>query len=174
MKRVKKIVSVFIIIVCVIASCKKPDEYPDTPTLEFRSLTFSKDTSGFATFTISARFTDGDGDVGYDAADYPDASGPYYSNFVLTMLRFHNGVWTDTIEWCMETNDTLGIFNMPTRIPNLTPTGKNKSLKGDISKTEDLPACLLDTIKIRAFLYDRALHKSNTIESPAYFIDTTH
>ena len=172
MKDMKKILPVFLIAVCVMASCRKPNQYPEVPTLEFTSLVFSTDTSGFDTFTLSATFTDGDGDVGYRDFDYPDPASPYYSNFVITLLRFHNGVWTDTIEYCLNSTLDTGVFPMQTRLPYLTPTGKNKGLKGDIHKTEDLPACMNDTIKFTAFLYDRALNKSNVIETPVYFINT--
>jgi hypothetical protein len=141
------------------------------PTLEFKSLVFSTDASNFETFTLTATFTDGDGDIGYNAADYSDASSPYYSNFVITLFRLHNGVWTDTIVYCVNSTLTTGVYPIQTRLPYLTPTGKNKGLKGDINKTEDLPVCMSDTIKFTAFLYDRALHKSNVIETPEYFID---
>jgi hypothetical protein len=167
----KKVVFFCCIIGFVFAACRKPDQFNPIPTLEYKSIIFSRDTSGFATFTLTTTFTDGDGDVGYTPADYADPNSLYNSNFVMTLLRWHNGAWTDTIKWCKGSADTLGIFSMPTRLPYMTPAGKNKGLKGDIMKTEDLPACLKDTIKITAYLYDRALHKSNVVETPAYFID---
>ena len=57
------------------------------------------------------------------------------------------------------------------RIPVLTPTGKNKALKGNISVTIE-PSYYnpispdSDTIKYIITLVDRDFNESNTVESP--------
>src|SRR6266487_2308377 len=99
-------------------SCKKLPVYPDVPVLEYKSLSFGQDALG-PTFTLTATFTDGDGDVGYNAdgngAIFDSSSSPYYNNFVITLSILHGNVWQDTI------------WPVSNRLPYLTPTGANKS-----------------------------------------------
>jgi hypothetical protein len=54
------------------------------------------------------------------------------------------------------------------RIPNITPEGQNKTLEGeiDIALYINNPLSSFDTIKFQAYIFDRALHQSNTIETP--------
>src|SRR5205823_1110986 len=116
------------------------------PALTFKSLDFTQTNPGVS-FTLVASFTDGDGDIGYhreggNGAIFDSTYSPYYSNFNITLFRFKNGMWTDTIHFYyppfnLVTYDTLVTFE--TRIPYLTPDGKNKGLKGDIYSTHDLP-----------------------------------
>src|SRR3954465_7112905 len=85
----------------IVASCKKPPTYPDEPSLEYKSLTFGQDSFGNdETFTLTATFTDGDGDVGYheegNGAIFDSASSVYYYNFGITLSILRNGQWYDT------------------------------------------------------------------------------
>ena len=122
----------------LVFACKKPDEYPVIPAIEYKSAYTTKDNQGFdQLFCVTISFTDGDGDIGY------------------------NGVWN--------TIDTP----VSSRIPYLTPDGKNKALKGDILRELNLPFPLLnDTMKYDIFIYDRALHQSNTITTPEFIFNT--
>ena len=59
------------------------------------------------------------------------------------------------------------------RLPYLTPTGKNKTLKGDISCDIDVPPqSLQDTFRLDVFIYDRALHQSNTVTTSAIILNS--
>lgn len=164
------------------SGCGHEDTYPEIPALEFKALEFGN-SGGLKTFTLTATFTDGDGDIGYyqDRPNEPifdDSLSPYYYNFVIAMQVYRNGDWKDTsiivyidekVDSIPTDDDTL-FYNPSTRLPYLTQTGQNKGLKGDIDKTDFLPGLLGDTIRFRAFIYDRALHKSNEIFTAAYFI----
>lgn len=170
--------AIAITVVLFAVSCRKPDQYSDIPTLTFKSLSFSTDSFGSRLFTLVATFTDGDGDIGYNQGDFSDPNSPYHSDYVIAIQRLKNGIWTDTLRhhYLPNTFDTIySTFQIAWRLPYLTPDGNNKGLKGDIEQTADLPLGLNDTIRFRAFLYDRALHKSNTITVPeqgGYFIHT--
>jgi hypothetical protein len=148
-------------------SCKKPSTYSIVPALEYKSLTISKDSSGNdSKFTLSATFTDGDGDVGYYPSGngdiFDDTASQYYYNFVVTLSILQGNVWED---------DTA--FKISARLPYLTPLGANKSLKATIDKSDDLPFGYTNTsIRFEAFIYDRALHKSNIITTPIFVINT--
>ncbi len=171
------------------SGCVTNNPYPDIPTLEFKSITFGD--NGAYTFTLITTFTDGDGDIGYyqDRPNEPifdDVLSPYYYNFVMGLQVMKNGVWIDSsivytvIDFKSDTTEadndtTYTLYNdlISLRVPFISQDGQNKGLKGDIDKTAFLPIPLSgDTIRYRAFIYDRALHKSNEIFTPGYFIRT--
>jgi len=186
----KNLFIVFILGV-IISGCSRPDTYPIIPALEFKSLQIvgSADT-GFSIkkFILTTTFTDGDGDIGYyldrpNEAIFDDSTSDYYYNYVISMQVQKNGIWKDTvityefIETNSDTteadNDTITIYYndlASARIPYLTQEGQNKGLKGDIDKTSYLPLLVGDTIRFRAFIYDRSLHKSNEIITPGYYV----
>ena len=145
------------------SGCRKIDEYPLVPVLTYKSVDFTVDSLG-SLFTLKATFTDGDGDIGYrsevpNGDEFDDPTSPYYYNFHIILQVLQNNVWKDSTE-----------FILNSRLPYLTPQGKNKALKGEITKTDFLPF-LSDTIRFTSFIYDRSKNKSNLIETPAYIID---
>jgi hypothetical protein len=179
-------------LICMVSllfsACRKEDTYPDSPSLEFKSMAFGND-GGVKTFMLTATFTDGDGDIGYyqDRANDPifdDSSSQYYYNFVIELQVFRNGNWKDTVITYVEINynsdttqadndTTYAYYNdlISSRLPYLTPEGQNKGLKGDIDKTAYLPFVPAgDTLRFRAYIYDRSRNKSNEIYTPGYFI----
>jgi hypothetical protein len=173
------------------SACRHEDTYPDNPSLEYKNLEFGHE--GPMTFTLTATFTDGDGDVGYfldrpNGAEFDDSLSDYYYNYVIELQVRRNNEWQDTIitysdsyiEYNSDTteadNDTIPItvyYNdlASARLPYLTPEGQNKGLKGDIEKTAFLPYPLVDTIRFRAFIYDRNKHQSNIIFTPGFFVN---
>jgi hypothetical protein len=178
----------FALIATLFSGCSNKVTYPDIPTLEFKSMAFGND-GGAKTFTMTATFTDGDGDIGYyqDGSNEPifdDSSSQYYYNFVIELQVYRNGIWNDTaityidINYNSDTTETdndttYTLYNdlISSRLPFLTQDGQNKGLKGDIDKTAYLPFIPAgDTLRFRAFIYDRSLNKSNEIYTPGYFI----
>lgn len=138
----------------VALGCGPKEEFPIEPRITFKS--FVQGDNG-AKLTIS--FTDGDGDIGLDPSDsgYPyDSASTYYNNFFLHYEELQNGTWVRP-ELELENNY---------RIPRITPSGQNKTLKGDI--TVDLfwpirPGSPYDTVRFEVFIVDRALHESNRV-----------
>ena len=156
---------IFCFVLLIVASCKKPNDYPETPALKYKSLEFSSSNIG-SLFTLTATVTDGDGDIGYKQDEpngngFDDPTSPYYYNFVITLQILDNNVWKDSTG-----------YNISVRLPYLTPEGKNKGLNAQIKKTDFLPINFVDTIRFKAFVYDRATHKSNEIETPSFVINT--
>jgi len=164
---------------------KVPNTYPDTPVITFKSYTVTKgiDTVGNPDYKLALiiSFTDGDGDVGLDASD---TAGPFSS----TKPTFYN-LWTSYYELApgdsffrQVTNtwpagDTLNpvyLVSYNGRIPNVTPPGKEKAIKGDIEYDIDLGSGKFNTgtqsgtntIRFAFILLDRALHQSNKLYSP--------
>lgn len=148
--------------VTLLSSCLKTDEYPDEPVIEFNEFAQLGD-SGRVTFS----FTDGDGDLGLDDGDNQapfDTGSVYYNNVFITYYEKVNGVWEQGIS-------PAGYpIEFKYRIERITPTGKNKALKGKII-VYIVPICYdmfsadNDTTKYSIKIVDRALHESNSIES---------
>jgi hypothetical protein len=139
----------------------KKQSFPDTPVISLTGMEVIYDTAGFARqgiLTIS--YQDGNGDIGLSAGDtFPpyDSAGPYYYNFVIHHFEKQNGVFQQVDE----------LIPFSARIPVLAPNDPNKAISGYISNTLILyPPPPHDTIKFEAFIYDRALHKSNVVTTP--------
>ncbi len=149
----------------MLSSCMKPRSVSPVPEITFKEFISLQD-SAFFTFS----FIDGDGDVGLDSSyTFPPfnppvndsvnkiPAGEFYYNFYLDYWEKNNGVFEKIT------------FNTPFyyRIPVITPIGQNKTLEGEIAVKLSYPyfSPLADTIKFTAYLYDRAKHKSNIIES---------
>jgi len=164
----KIILFILLAVVTGLASCIKEEQYPIEPKIQFvryENDTSFKDINGndsIVALTIS--YTDGDGDIGlYDS----DTAEPYKYNYFLKLQYLKNGQRVEVIP----VDTTLG-FNG--RIPILTPTGRNKNIKGEISYVLELyyAWALLetDTIGFEVYIKDRALHSSNVVETPMFVI----
>jgi hypothetical protein len=145
------------LVVIAVVSCQKLPTYPDVPVLEYKSVTFGEGDLG-KTFTLTVSFTDGDGDVGYEDAHHDPL-------LFITLSYFINNEWRDTS------------INFNTSTPYLTPDGPHKALKASIDKTDDLPFFPPPVyesptrIRFTAYMYDRAMHRSNTIVTPEFLVD---
>lgn len=145
----------------VFSGCMKKQSYPDIPAISLLGLELIYDTAQVVrTGILSISYQDGNGDIGLNPPDtFPpyQRNGPYYYNYVFTYFEKQNGVFKQV--------DLLIPFSL--RIPVLTPNDPNKAIKGFIMDTIGLyPPPLHDTIKFEAFIYDRALNKSNVITTP--------
>lgn len=148
----------------LLISCRKIVDYPDEPVVSFTSV-FSKDSSDVLDnpvkrVTVTFHVTDGNGDIGLEMTD---TTGPFnkdsafYYNLFLQEYKMENGVFT-------EVPPPGGIKRY--RIPDLTPTGQNKTLVADISVTIEYPYSNADPLPFREFRYefylvDRSLNISN-------------
>lgn len=153
----------------LLSSCLKVETYPNEPTIEYKSFEVFQDS---AIVTIS--FTDGNGDIGLETGDTLGNFAPdsfFYYNAYLEYYEFMNGEWVkgtaDPAGNNFPTSDTIVFSN---RLPNITPIGQNKALKGDIKLTLEPNyfnpiSNYNDSIKYKIFIIDRALNISNTVET---------
>ena len=156
-----------LLIAVLYASCKKDVVYPIEPVLSFKSVgTLVAANSKDSMAVIIVDFTDGDGDIGLNPDDTlpPFNSGsPYYRNYQLEFFEKINGAWV-----LNSLSSTMG-----GRLPYLTPKGSNKALKGEIRMDSNLPIHKTsDTCYFNVFIYDRALHKSNVVQTTEFIINT--
>jgi len=152
---------VFILLSGVFYSCKKENVYPIEP-----AISMSPDQIYLSPATITISFTDGDGDVGLSDADTvppynldPVNFNKYYYNLLLYYFVKNGDVWEEA--------DLIVPYYY--RIPDITPSGQNKSLKGDIEVSISLPINRPDSIRFNIELIDRALHSSNILTTPVIY-----
>jgi len=167
MKRYTKISLILVLpILAVIAGCIKEEQYPVEPHIEFIEFATLTDVTGKidSLGLLRISYTDGDGDIGF----YPDEPvEPLNYNYYLKMFQYVNNQLVE-----VEPANNEVPFNA--RIPILTPTGRNKNIKGTIDRSLDLyfarQVLLSDTIKFEIYIKDRALNVSNVVETPLYII----
>lgn len=175
MGRLSNILLFAIIIFLIgIGSCKKVEKFPITPYIEYRGfeMLFNPDLGIYDRGVLSFYFQDGDGDIGLNSGDTAppyNADSEYHYNLIINYLEMQNGVITEVpILWYNPVTQQYDTLTMSARIPNLTPSGINKAISGEIYDTLFIYNfnSEFDTIMIEAFIYDRALHPSNTISTP--------
>jgi hypothetical protein len=154
----------FILVVSILftfSGCVKQENYPVEPQIEFLNFFLGFDTGQYAVQGIlNISFTDGDGDIGLNS-NYTkppfDTGSPYYYNYIITYFEKQQGAFVP-----IDLNPPFSY-----RIPVLNSEFPGKPIKGMISDTLELnPYPVFDTIKFEAYIYDRALHKSNVISTP--------
>ena len=157
----------FIVLLTLFFACKKRESFSDIPYLEFRHYELKDSVDALGNITklceLHIYFTDGDGDIGLFEQD---SIPPFDYNLFVNYYEMNNG--------------NLQIQNLTPpyhiRIPNLNPTGQNKSLKGDIVWDvvffpQDTINRKSDTIKFEFQLFDRALNKSEWVSSPLIILN---
>jgi hypothetical protein len=160
-------ISIFLLILLVASlnSCIEEEQYPLKPQIEFSSFATARDVSGKDSLgAVTITYTDGDGDIGLYSWDTVE---PYKYNFYLKFMQLVNNQLVEVTPV-----DTSVTFNA--RIPILTPLGRNKNIKGDITMYLELyfarQLLQSDTIAFEIYIKDRALRPSNVVESPLYII----
>ena len=152
--------------------CKKEETYPIEPQIELISFDKIADASGIdQQGVIGLSFKDGDGDIGLTSTQN---TGNYRFNLFVKYFEKKKGKYQEVI--ITTPNVITGkpdILTFNGRIPDLTPQGKIKSIKGEIYDTLYInnPASTYDTIKYEIFIQDRALHKSNIVTTPDIIIN---
>lgn len=170
MKYLSKIIIILLVAWIICQSCKKKEEYPVVPYIEF--LNFTKWSNGGidTALTMKISFTDGDGDIGLHDDTMPpfNPHGSYYYNYIITYMEKRGGQW----RYYLIFNDITQQYdtvNFNSRVPWLTPDAGNTAIKGEIELMMKILRPVdsnYDTIRFDAFIYDRSLHKSNVIRTP--------
>ena len=146
----------FIVLLTLFFACKKRESFSDIPYLEFGHYELKDSVDALGNITklceLHIYFTDGDGDIGLFN---DDTIAPYDYNLFVNYFEMHN----DSLQQ-INVNPPYHI-----RMPNLTPTGQNKSLKVDVKYDVNVTYRNSDTIKFELKLFDRALNESDWASS---------
>jgi hypothetical protein len=150
-------------VIILLSSCKKDDTYSIIPAINYKGYVIQKSFSGKdSALKLTISYTDGDGDLGLGQKDTnpPFDNGIYYYNIYVYYYELINGKWSEvTLTGFPNDTDTIRIKY---RFANLNPISDNKAIKGDIENTFSLPSRKsATTIKLKFYIYDRMLHKSN-------------
>lgn len=171
-----KLKVLFFFLLLSITSCIKNTSYPTVPVIEYKDFVAYGHDSAHFTFG----FKDGDGDIGFfeegDTMPPFNVASKYYNDlYMIYYFKKDDGkfyVYDDSLATA-----AIDTFMFPYRIrPNLTPIGQNKALDGTITVRLPVPYWKVrkspphKIIKFDAFIYDRALHKSNIISTPEIVI----
>jgi len=165
------VITLFLLLILTYG-CRKYDSYPIVPHIELNSFQKFADTLGIDQIgVIGLSFTDGDGDIGLTAAQN---TGVYQFNLFIKYFEKQKGAFKEII--LTTPNPQTGKpdtswFNG--RIPDITPAGKTKAISGEITDTLFINniASPYDTIKYQIYIQDRALNKSNVVETPEIVIN---
>ena len=162
---------VITLLVCLsVFGCSPEDvTFDTTPRIEFESVEVLKNIQGKdSSIELSIYFEDGDGDVGLGPTDTMppfNFGSPNFHNLPITYLVKDTNGYSELINPI----NSMPYGNGHERLPVLTPTGKNKAINGTVKVS--LPANPVlsnpEEIKFEIQLVDRALNRSNVLESPA-------
>lgn len=151
----------FLLGAAVLSSCIKKDEFPIIPAIQWEGYAPVLSAAGYDSLGfLKISYTDGDGNIGlYDS----DTVAPYKYNFFVKMFQMKN----DSLQEIIFPDSNI---NFNARIPILTPTGKNKNIKGEIEMMIEIyyasAVLTSDTIAYELYIQDRDLNKSNIINTP--------
>jgi hypothetical protein len=158
-----------IAILLLLFSCKiDAPMFPSEPTLKLEKVEQFQRKGIDSSVVITLNYTDGDGDIGLNPTDtFPpfNFGSPFFYNLIVKVFEVKNGVELPIV--IPLTTDTIS-FN--DRITNLTPTGKNKSISGNIVinlNAIPYPGILPDTMIYKIIIIDRKLNVSNEVQTQA-------
>ncbi len=165
MKHTGKILVGLFFVAMLVFSCQKFEEYPVIPRIEYSSFGVVKSNAGQDSLGyLTINYTDGDGDIGLREGD---TIPPNDVNYFLNLYQYIN----DTLRKFIFPDSNV---NFNARIPDLTPDGVNKAIKGSIEYEFELyqmiPFLESDTIAFEIYIKDRALHQSNVIMTPLFIV----
>ncbi len=151
------------LLIGIVSSCFKKEEYPFQPIITYDSYTLSGDS-----VKLTFNFTDGNGDIGLSDSDTLspfDINSEYHYNLYIDYFEKDDVIgWTEGID--LEGNPIIFKY----RIEPIDTKGKTKGIKGKMDV--DLGSLFYnplsdqsDTIKYFIQLTDKSLNKSNIIES---------
>ncbi len=167
-----RIAILFIFIYC--SGCSiEIGPFPDKPAITYKGIQKIKGPDDKdSVIQITFGFTDGDGDIGlgdFDTMGQFNVDSIYFYNLLVEVKQQVDGEFMPVIR-----KVDLDTHNFNSRIPVITPSGKEKAIDGEFTlkidpdmKAQTQP----DSVKFKLFIYDRALNKSNVIETPVIFID---
>lgn len=146
--------------------CHRTEPISEVPYIEFVRLDKVDEGTGVDNqANLVVRFQDGDGDIGLNDADTTglfSKDSIYYYNFFIDYYEKQKGEWA--------------LVELPTplhaRIPRLSDDVP-ESIEGEITILTFINNYFspYDTIKLSCRLLDRALHQSNTIETPEIIVN---
>lgn len=163
----QKYIKIFAFLILV--SCKTTEfNFPIEPVLSLNETPKQFQLNGKdSAVEISIHYTDGDGDIGLESSDTIapfNFGSPYFYNLLVSVYQVNNGL-SSKIAIPLSSDSV----NFNDRIGNITPTGKNKAIFGDLTlkiRALPYPGIQPDSMFYTVQIIDRQLHKSNVLTTP--------
>ena len=161
----QKIICLFILGVLTFSACREKPVYSSTPAITYQDFTKFGKPSDPDSVVLVIYFTDNEGDIGLAKQDTLD----FFKSGNLWMTYFYDsmGRWA-AWDTSAGINTKFDTFKIAYRIPPLLPKGDpSEPMKGLIYVMQSPFIKVHDTIMYSVTLYDKALHKSDTIHTPS-------
>ncbi|MFH1005251.1 MAG: hypothetical protein V1781_07140 [Bacteroidota bacterium] len=147
-------------------SCIKKIHYSSVPHIEYED--FIRYGKNIDSVELVISFTDEEGDIGLDKAD----TQGIFKNGNLWMIYYYdsNGTWAahDT----SRTSPQFDTLKIGFRVPPLLPPGDpDEPMKGLIYVKQNPFINFSKKIMYEIYLYDKAMHKSEKIKTPAIYLN---
>jgi hypothetical protein len=151
-----------------IYSCVKKPVYPSTPLIGYKDFIRYGPYSNPDSVEVAITFEDEEGDVGLDQSE---ATG-FFRNGNLFLVYYYDSANTGHFAAWDSSNNPLPPFDtlkIGYRVPRVLPPNDNSEpMKGIIYVKLKKPSIKLPShkrIKYNIYMYDKAMHKSNTVDS---------
>lgn len=160
----KNLTYLLILIALAYGSCIDKPSYPSEPVIAYKDfIRYGSDPSNPDSVELVVSFTDNEGDIGLEQGD---THGLFKDGNIWLVYFFDtSGVWEayDT----SVTTPQFDTFKVAYRVPPVLPEGDPaEPMKGLIYVKQSPFIKVFDKIKYEVYMYDKALHKSNLIETP--------
>jgi hypothetical protein len=152
-----------ILVVTGVNSCVKKPEYPSTPVIKYKDFIRYGSAADPDSVELVVTFTDNEGDIGLS----PEDKKGILKDGNLFMIYFYDsaGTWAAFDPNPVPPLDTMKvIYSVPPVLPDGDPT---EPVKGSIFVKQFRPFRAHNKIKYVVYMYDKALHRSDTIHTPA-------
>ena len=158
----------------ILYSCVKKPTYPSTPAIQYKDFYRYGSYSNPDSVEVAVNFQDEEGDIGLEQGD----TGGVFKYGNIWLIYFYDSAnlgpfaaW-DSSHNPLPPFDTLKIaYRVPVVLP---PNEASQPMKGTILVKLKKPSIKLPThkkIKYKIYMYDKAMHKSNTVDSgPISFV----
>lgn len=146
----------------LITSCGDGDIGSYAPVIGLESVEIVEANAGYdSLLLIRFWYEDKDGDLGLSDSDTSDQFRGF-NNLVINFRAKSNGEYSPLL-----IKNTSIPADFDQRIPNLTPTGKNKEISGSVTVSfgVDPNEIHADTVEFDLKIVDRAFNESNIISS---------
>jgi len=168
MRKMPRLVSVLMLLLLAVSSCREQDDLPLIPHISYIGITpLMNEQLGIHDRAVLAfSYEDGDGDIGLRASD---TLPPYEYDLFINFFEQRMGEWEEVyLRWYNQETEEWDTLSLNGRLPLLTPAGNYKGIKGEIYDTIFIYNfnSPYDTVKFTVTIQDRALNLSNTIETP--------
>ena len=157
----------FLFLMLVFASCVDKPVYPSQPVIAYKDFLRYGSYASPDSVEAVISFTDNEGDIGLEKAD----TNGIFNAGNLYMVYLYDS--TGNGDWRMWDNDpstaVMDTFMVAYRVPPVLPEGDPKEpMKGLIYvKLFSFHPPVHPKIMYVVYLYDKALHRSDTIHTPA-------